>query len=60
LFLLSYRRGDAMMSAATAVSTGIWAVVLTTALTEGAIAPLVVAAIIGAALVIWGLRLSRR
>jgi hypothetical protein len=60
LFLLSYRRGEAMMSAATAVSTGIWAVVLTTALTEGAIAPLVVAAIIGAALVIWGLRLSRR
>jgi hypothetical protein len=60
LFLLSYRRGEAMMSTATAVSTGIWAVVLTTALTDGAIAPLVVAAVIGAGLVAWGLRLSRR
>jgi len=60
LFLLSYRRGEALMSAATAVSTGVWAVVLTSALTEGAIAPLVVAAFIGAALIIWGLRLSRR
>jgi hypothetical protein len=60
LFLLSYRRGEAMMSAATAVSTGIWAVVLTSALTEGAIAPLVVAAVIGAGLIVWGSRLSRR
>ena len=60
LFLLSYRRAEALMSAATAVSTGVWAVVLTTALTEGAIAPLVVAAVIGAGLIAWGLRLSRR
>ena len=60
LFLLSYRRGEALLSAATSVSTGVWAVVLTTALTEGAIAPLVVAAVIGAGLIAWGLRLSRR
>lgn len=60
LFLLSYRRGEAMMSAATAVSTGIWAVVLTSALTEGAIAPLIAAAVIGAGLIVWGSRLSRR
>lgn len=60
LFLLAYRRGEALMSAATSVSTGVWAVVLTTALTEGAIAPLVVAAVIGAGLIAWGLRLSRR
>ena len=60
LFLLAYRRSDALMSAATAVSTGIWAVVLTGALTEGAIASLVVAALVGAGLVFWGIRLSRR
>ncbi|NBS36893.1 MAG: hypothetical protein EBS71_05925 [Actinobacteria bacterium] len=60
LFLLSYRRGEALMSAATAISTGVWAVVLTSALTEGAIAPLIVAAVIGAGLIFWGLRLSRR
>lgn len=60
LFLLAYRRGDALMSAATAVSTGVWAVVLTGALTDGAIAPLIVAAGVGAALVFWGIRLSRR
>lgn len=60
LFLLSYRRGEAMMSAATAVSTGIWAVVLTSALTEGAIAPLIAAAVIGVGLIVWGSRLSRR
>jgi len=60
LFVLAYRRSDALMSAATAVSTGVWAVVLTTALTSGAIAPLIVAAGVGAALVVWGLRLSRR
>jgi len=60
LFLLSYRRGDALMSAATAISTGVWAVVLTGALTDGAIAPLIVAAGVGAALVFWGIRLSRR
>lgn len=60
LFLLSYRRGDALMSAATSVSTGVWAVVLTGALTDGAIAPLIAAAGVGAALVFWGIRLSRR
>jgi hypothetical protein len=60
LFLLAYRRGDALMSAATAVSTGVWAVVLTGALTDGAIAPLIVAAGVGAALVFWGIQLSRR
>jgi len=60
LFLLAYRRSDALMSAATAVSTGVWAVVLTGALTDGAIAPIIAAAGVGAALVFWGIRLSRR
>ena len=60
LFLLAYRRSDALMSAATAVSTGVWAVVLTGALTEGAIVPIIAAAGVGAALVFWGIRLSRR
>ena len=60
LFLLAYRRGDALMSAATAVSTGVWAVVLTGALTDGAIAPIIAAAGVGAGLVFWGIRLSRR
>ena len=60
LFLLAYRRSDALMSAATAVSTGVWAVVLTGALTEGAIVPIIAAAGVGAGLVFWGIRLSRR
>ena len=60
LFLLAYRRSDALMSAATALSTGVWAVVLTGALTEGAIVPIIAAAGVGAALVFWGIRLSRR
>ena len=60
LVLLAYRRSDALMSAATAVSTGVWAVVLTGALTEGAIVPIIAAAGVGAALVFWGIRLSRR
>ena len=60
LFLVSYRRAEALMSAATAISTGVWAVVLTGALTDGALAPLFVAAIVGAGLVAWGMRLSRR
>jgi len=60
LFLLAYRRSDALMSAATAVSTGVWAVVLTGALTEGAIVPIIAAAGVGAALVFWGIRLARR
>jgi len=60
LFLLSYRRSEAIMSAATAVSTGIWAVVLTTALTDGSIAPLIVAAVLGAALIAWSAKLARK
>lgn len=60
LFVFAYRRGEALMSAATAVSTGVWAVVLSFALTSGALAPLVVSAGIGAALIVWGTRLSRR
>jgi len=60
LFFFSYRRGEALLSAATAVSTGVWAVVLSFALTEGALAPLIVAAVIGAGFIIWGSRLSRR
>lgn len=60
LFLIAYRRSEALMSAATAVSTGIWAVVLTSALTDGSIAPLIVAAGIGAAMVGWGARLARK
>lgn len=60
LFLLSYRRSEAIMSAATAVSTGIWAVVLTTALTDGSIAPLIVAAVLGAALIAWSAKLTRK
>jgi hypothetical protein len=60
LFLVAYRRGDAMLSAATAISTGIWAVVLTGNLTSGRIAPLIVAAVVGAGLILWGTRLRRR
>ena len=60
LFLVAYRRSEALMSAATAVSTGIWAVVLTSALTEGSLVPLIVAAILGAVMVMWGARLTRK
>ena len=60
LFVFAYRRGEAMMSAATAVSTGVWAVVLSFALTEGALAPLIVSAVLGVGLIVWGSRLSRR
>ena len=60
LFLIAYRRSEALMSAATAVSTGIWAVVLTAALTEGSLVPLVVAAGLGAAMVAWGAKLTRK
>lgn len=60
LFLIAYRRSEALMSAATAVSTGIWAVVLTSALTDGSIASLVVAAVLGAAMVGWGARFARK
>lgn len=60
LFLFSYRRSEAMMSAATAVSTGVWAVVLTNALTDGSIAPLIVAAVLGVGLIAWATRLTRK
>lgn len=60
LFLIAYRRSEALMSAATAVSTGMWAVVLTAALTEGSLVPLVVAAALGAAMIVWGAKLTRR
>ena len=60
LFVFAYRRGEALMSAATAVSTGVWAVVLSFALTEGALAPLIVSAAVGVGLIVWGSRLSRR
>ena len=60
LFLFAYRRSEALMSAATAVSTGIWAVVLTSALTDGSLAPLIVSAVLGAAMVAWGTKLTRK
>lgn len=60
LFLVAYRRGEALLTAATAVATGVWSVVLTITLTSGALAPLVVAALVGVALIVWGTRLSRR
>ncbi len=60
LFLFAYRRSEALMSAATAVSTGVWAVVLTGALTEGSLVPLIVAAGLGAAMVAWGARFARK
>jgi len=60
LFLVAYRRSEALMSAATAVSTGVWAVVLTAALTEGSLVPLVVAAVLGAAMITWGAKLTRK
>ena len=60
LFLVAYRRSEALMSAATAVSTGIWAVVLTAALTQGSLVPLVVAAALGAAMIAWGAKLTRK
>ena len=60
LFLVAYRRSEALMSAATAVSTGIWAVVLTAALTQGSLVPLVVAAALGVAMIAWGAKLTRK
>ena len=60
LFFFAYRRNEALMSAATALSTGVWAVVLSFAMTSGALAPLIVAALLGAAFIAWGMRLSRR
>ncbi len=60
LFLIAYRRSEALMSAATALSTGVWAVVLTAALTEGSLVPLVVAAGLGVAMIAWGAKLTRK
>jgi hypothetical protein len=59
LFLLAYKRSEALMASAAAISTGIWGVVLAATLTTGAFAPIIVAAVIGVALITWGLRLSR-
>ena len=60
LFLIAYRRSEALMSAATAVSTGILAAVLTAALTEGSLVPLPVAGALGVAMIAWGARLPRK
>ncbi|TRZ72096.1 MAG: hypothetical protein D4R95_05645 [Actinobacteria bacterium] len=59
LFLLAYRRSEALMASAAAIATGVWGVVLAATLTSGAFAPIIVAAVIGVALILWGLRLSR-
>ena len=59
LFLLAYKRSEALMASAAAISTGAWGVVLAATLTTGAFAPIIVAAAIGVALITWGLRLSR-
>ena len=59
LFLLAYKRSEALMASAAAISTGVWGVVLAATLTTGALAPIIVAAVIGVALITWGLRLSR-
>ena len=59
LFLMAYKRSEALLASATAVSTGVWGVVLAATLTTGAFAPIIAAAVIGVALITWGLRLSR-
>jgi hypothetical protein len=59
LFLLAYKRSEALMASAAAISTGVWGVVLAATLTTGAFAPIIAAAVIGVALILWGLRLSR-
>jgi len=59
LFLLAYKRSEALMASAAAISTGVWGVGLAATLTSGAFAPIIVAAAIGIALITWGLRLSR-
>jgi hypothetical protein len=59
LFLLAYKRSEALMASAAAISTGVWGAVLAATLTTGAFAPIIVAAAIGVALITWGLRLSR-
>ena len=59
LFLLAYKRSEALMASAAVISTGAWGVVLAATLTTGAFAPIIVAAVVGVALITWGLRLSR-
>ena len=59
LFLLAYKRSEALMASVAAISTGVWGVVLAATLTTGAFAPIIAAAVIGVALILWGLRLSR-
>jgi len=59
LFLLAYKRSEALMASAAAISTGVWGVGLAATLTSGAFAPIIVAAVIGIVLITWGLRLSR-
>ena len=59
LFLLAYKRSEALMASAAAIGTGVWGVALSATLTTGALAPIIAAAIIGVALIFWGLRLSR-
>jgi hypothetical protein len=59
LFLLAYKRSEALMASAAAIATGVWGVALSATLTTGALAPIIAAAIIGVALIFWGLRLSR-
>ena len=59
LFLLAYKRSEALMASAAAISTGVWGVGLAATLTSGAFAPIIIAAVIGVALVTLGIRLSR-
>lgn len=59
LFLLAYKRSEALMASAAAIATGVWGVALSATLTTGALAPIIAAAVIGVALIFWGLRLSR-
>ena len=58
LFLLAYKRSEALMASASAIATGVWGVALAATLTTGAFAPIIAAAVIGVALIFWGLRLS--
>ena len=59
LFLLAYKRSEALLASAAAISMGVWGVALAATLTTGAFAPIIAAAAIGVALILWGLRLSR-
>jgi len=59
LFLLAYKRSEPLMASAAAISTGVWGVGLAATLTSGAFAPIIIAAVIGVALITLGFRLSR-